>query len=193
MDEEDKDLDQSLDGDADLDGDSGSDNSAPQGGAAAGGDRGDKRVNDLMSKWQAEQARANRLQAQLDARGTGQPAEAQKDAPADGSAQAGNEFLEFAREDARRRIFEQDARFSAYGLDASAIGGSTLDEMKESFKRQKALIDGIESRARAAVLTEHGLDPEVVAGSHEKAKGIADLSDKDFDAFLAERDAHKYG
>lgn len=193
MDEEDKDLDQSLDGDADLDGDSGSDNSAPQGDASAGDGKGDKRVNDLMSNWQREQARANRLQAELEALKGGKPAEGSKDASAGGDGQAAGEFIEFAREDARRRIFEQDARLAAYGLEASAIGGSTLAEMKASFAAQRKLIDGIESRARAAVLTEHGLDPEVVAGATERVKGIDAMSDKDFEALLAERDAHKYG
>ncbi len=192
MDEEDKDLDQSLEGDADLDGDSGSDNSAPQGDASTGGDKGDKRVRDLMSNWQREQSRANRLQAELDALKGGKPAEGSQDGSADGDAQSGNEFLEFAREDARRRIFEQDPRLAAYGLSASAIAGSTLDEMKASFAAQKKLIDRIASQARSEALQEHGLSPEVIAGASETAKGFAEMSQDEFKKLLAQREEAKY-
>lgn len=182
-----------LDNDSALDGDSGSDNSAPPKGAPADKDSGDKRVNDLMSKWQAEQARANKLEQELAAARGQQPApKPDGDKPADGGNQASAEFIDFVREDARRRIFESEPKLAVAGLDASAITGSTLEEMKASLKRTKSLVDGMESRVRGAVLKEHGLDPEVVAGTHEKVSSIASMTDAEFAKFLAERDAHKF-
>jgi hypothetical protein len=192
---EDVDLDQDedLEDDSASDGDSGSDNSAPPKDAAADKGSGDKRVNDLMGKWQAEEARANKLQQELDAARGKAPAADPKDKSADGEGSApANEFLDFAREDARRRLFESEPKLAAAGLDSSAISGSTLGEMKDSLKRQKALVDGMESRLRGEVLKQHGLDPEVMAGSQEKVHGIAEMSDEKFAAFLADRDAHQY-
>jgi hypothetical protein len=184
-------MDEELDDqESDADADSGSDNSAPPDEGSQASTSSDKRVRDLMSKWQTEQARANRLEQELQAARGSQSGESQQEQPADGGA---NEFVEFAREDARRRIFESDPRLAAYGLEASAISGSTLLEMKASFAAQKKLIEGIESRARQQVLQEHGLDPEVVADGREKIPGIAQMSDEEFDKFLDQRDANKYG
>ena len=185
------DLNDNLDDNDSDAGDSGSDNSAPPSGKAEP-EADKKRVNDLMSKWQAEEARANKAEAELKTLKAGGAAAPEGSAPA-GGADSTSEFSEFVREDARRRLFESEPKFAAYGLDQSAISGSTLAEMKESIKRNKALIEGMESRVRGAVLQEHGLDPEVVAGSHEAAPKLAEMSDSDFAAFLEKRDAHKFG
>lgn len=195
MSKEDLDLggDNDLGNDSASDGDSGSDNSAPPEKASADKGSGDKRVNDLMGKWQAEQARANKLEQELAAARGQQPApKPDGGKPADGASSDAAEFIEFAREDARRRLFESEPKLAAAGLEMSAIAGSTLGEMKESLKRQKALVEGMESRVRSSVLREHGLDPEVVAGAHDRVPGLAEMSDADFAKFLADRDAHKY-
>mgnify|MGYP001188962454 CR=1 FL=1 len=173
-------LDDALELDGDLGGGSGSDNSAPPTkDATPKGD--DKRVSDLMGKWQAEQAKNAKLTSELaalQAAGNASP----KDASADGGTAAkAAEFIEFARENARKQLFDGDARLSEYGLNKDAIAGSTLDEMKASFRAQIALIDGIESRARNKVLVEHGLDADVATGEgSEKPLNIAAMSDEEF-------------
>ena len=190
MDPEDNEgLDNELDGDATQDGDEGSDNSAPPNQTAGGDEASSKRINDLMSKWQSSEAEANRLKAEL-AKLQGQPAP--KPEAAGGSGQDSQEFLDFAREDARRRLFESDPKLAAAGLDPSSIAGTTLAEMKASLKVQQTLVSGIESRARAAVLREHGLDPEVVAGGHEPVEKIESMSEEEFAKFLSQRDAARF-
>lgn len=192
MDPEDgNDLNDGLEDDSAQDGDAGSDNSAPPSSAAGSADNSSQRINDLMGKWQGEQARNAKLQRELEALRAGSAAEPQSGS-AGGSDQSGNEFMDFAREDARRRIFEQDPSLAAAGLDSSSIAGSTLEEMKASFKAQQTLVQGIESRARANVLKQHGLDPEVVAGGHEPVEKIEQMSDEDFAKFLTQRDQARY-
>lgn len=180
--EDDQGLDDSPE-DGGSDSASGSDNSAPPADASAD-DKGEKRINDLMSKWQAAEARANAAEAKLKA-----PAKQGESADGDtGQAAQANEFLEFAREDARRRVFESDPRLAAAGLELSAITGTTLDEMKASLARQVKLVDGIESRVRSSVLTEHGLNPEVDGGARESLPSFETMSEEDFQKFLEKRD-----
>lgn len=177
--------------DEDQDEDSGSDNSAPPDNkSASGGD--DKRVNDLMSKWQAEQAKSANLQKEIDAlKGKSKPAPKDKPAgdPVDNSQ--ADEFVQFARESARKQLFDSEPRFAEYGLDVDAISGQTLSEMKAAAKAQLSLIDGIESRARNRILAEHGLDPDITTGQGEKPTSFSTMSDKEFAEFMSQRDARR--
>lgn len=196
MSKEDLDLDNDSFDDEPEDGDaSGSDNSAPPEDGAAGNDKDEKRVNDLMSNWQKEQARANRLEAELKALKSGSAGDQKDETPAGGGTQSAqpNEFEEFVREDARRRIFESDPRLAEYGLDVASIAGSSIAEMKASLAAQQKLVDGVETRARQRALTEFGLDPEVRAADREKPLGIAEMSEEEFEKFLAQRDARRFG
>lgn len=181
-----------LEDDSASDGDSRSDNSAPSNHAAADKGSSDKRVDDLMAKWQSEQSRANKLQKELEVTRGAKPADGPQDKSADGGDPASAEFIDFVRDDARRRIFESEPRLGTYGLDQSAITGSTLDEMKASLKRQIALVDGMETRVRADVLAQHGLNPEVTSGSREKPYGFADMSNEEFEKFLRSRDSSQF-
>jgi len=193
--DEDLDLndDNDLDADSASEGDSGSDNSAPPKRAPADKASGDKRVNDLMGKWQAEQARANKLERELEAaRAEQSPPNLDGGSAGGGAVPPASEFDEFIRDDARRRLFDTEPKLAAAGLDASAITGSTLSEMKDSLKRTKSLVEGMETRLRGSVLREHGLDPEVVAGAHEQVQGVAEMSDAEFAKFLADRDTNAY-
>lgn len=178
-----------LDADGDNDdADSGSDNSAPPKDDSKPADEG-KRINDLMSKWQAEQARANRLEREL--------AAVRSTTPQDGGSQGGtndhtdvDEFREFARENARITLFNSDPRLAEAGLSAEDIAGSTLAEMRASLKKQQQLVDGIEGRIRNRLLSEHGLNPDVATGQGtEKVPSFSTMTDKEFNDFLAQRDA----
>jgi hypothetical protein len=167
--------------------DSGSDNSAPPANEGlADGDK--KRVDDLMSKWQAEQAKAKKLEKELAAE-RAKAAKAPRKSASDRNSEA-DEFIKFTRESARKQLFDGDPRFAKYGLGLEAIAGDTLDEMKESAKSHLKLIEAIESKTRNDVLSEHGLEPEVETGvSDDGAKSFEQMSDQEFQEFLKGRDA----
>lgn len=188
--DEDELQDDQLEGGQTPEGDaSGSDNSAPPSETPAP-QADSKRVDDLMSKWQSEQARANRLQKELDAARAGGGSQGAPQGDADGSM---DEFREFARENARNQLFGSDPKLAAYGLKAEDITGSTIAEMRESLRKHQKLIDGVETQARNQILAEHGLSPEVATGaSTENAPKFSQMSDEEFDKFLKERDG-SYG
>lgn len=191
MDDEDQDLtNEDLDEEEESqDSDSGSDNSAPPDdeGSDSKGEKG--RVDDLMSKWQKAEARAKKAEAALASAKA--PADVkQGDKAADGGDAGSNEFLDFQRQSARENLFNQDPRFKEYGLSIDDISGNTLAEMKASAKAQRALIDGIETRARNKVLREHGLDAEVATGAaSEKTPSFSEMSQEEFEKFMKQRDS----
>lgn len=191
MADEDKDLDKDLDEDLeDTSDDSGSDKNAPPDDKTPEDNSG-KRINDLMSRAQKAEARAAKAEAALAAKGEA-TAPTDKD-DADGKSGSGDEFVDFARENARTTLFNSDPRFTAYGLTAEAITGKTIAEMRQAFAAQKKLIDGIETAARQSVLREHGLDPEVSVGSaSEKAPDFTSMSQEEFEKFLNKRDQRTY-
>lgn len=145
-----------------------------------------KRVNDLMSNWQKEQARANRLQAELDAL----KAPKSKGRAKATAAPEENEFVQFAREQTRNTLYASDPRLAQYGIDVTAITGSTPAEMQASLNGHRKMIDSLESRIRNDVLREHGLAPDVVSdGTRERrTRGFdPNMSDADFEKLLEKR------
>lgn len=188
--DEDELQDDQLDSDGDTDAaDSGSDDSAPPSPAQAPKGEG-KRVDDLMSKWQTEQARANRLERELaEARGQKPTGQADNQLGDNGAAEV-DEFKEFARENARNTLFNSDPRLAEAGLSAEDITGTTLTEMRASMKKHLKMVDGVEGRLRNKILAEHGLDPEVATGQGtEKPVSFSTMTDKEFNDYLAERDS----
>lgn len=179
-------LNDQLDADGDNDdADSGSDNSAPPKDESKPADES-KRINDLMSNWQKEQARANAAEARLKALESNQASGA---GDASNSSDA-DEFREFARENARTTLFNSDPRLADYGLAPEDIAGTTLTEMRASMKKHLKLVDGIEGRARNKILAEHGLDPDVATGQGtEKPVSFSTMTDKEFNEYLAQRDS----
>lgn len=163
--------------------DSGSDNSAPPDDEAPSKEDS-KRINDLMGKWQKEEAARKKAEAELAALRSRAPAG--NDA-GDGNSSESAEFIQFARDQARMSLFNSDPALAEAGLTVDDITGSTIEEMRKSLSRHKKLIGGFEARLRAKVLREHGLDPEVVNSPGDKALNFDSMSDKDFDAFIASR------
>jgi len=188
QDELDSDLGDNSEDEEDNAGSSGSANDAPPDGAATS-DANEKRVNDLMGKWQSEQAKAAKLQQELDAERAKASLKIAKSKTASAGDKAAEEFVQFARESARKQLFDSDPRLTAYGLSPEAIVGDSIEDMKTSFKGQVELIAAIETRARNEVLSEHGLDPRVEAGgSAGELPSFLSMDDKDFEAFVAKRD-----
>lgn len=159
---------------------------APQDDASGAGTPDSKRISDLMSKWQSAEAKATRLENELARRKTAGTGDRNSGGP---TAKPGDEWLDFQRTMVRDSLFNSDPRLKTYGIDAAAIGGATPQEMKANFDRQVALIDKIETAARDVVLREHGLVPEIVAGTAERedAPDFSRMSKKEFEEYLAQR------
>lgn len=179
MDDEDQDL---LDGDGDTD--TGSDED--------GGDAGDdappadqrkkadakesKRINDLMGKWQAAEARAKAAEAKLKQAGTSEGTDGGATVPPEVQA-----WMDVAKEAARERFYNADPRFAEYGLDQTVIEGDDPAAMQASAKRWKELVDTIESKARARVLEEHGINPGYQGSTPEPKRDFGAMSDEEFE------------
>ena len=145
----------------------------------------DKRVNDLMSKWQSAEAEKKRLAAriaELEGSGTSNGGE-NRSAPQ--SAEA-NEFLELAREQARTSLFQSDPRLAQYGFEVSAIEGTSAKDMQASLKRLLSVVERVESSARSNALREFGLSPEVASGGRDKGFDPMTASDEEI-AKMADR------
>lgn len=130
----------------------------------------EKRVNDLMSKWQSAEAEKRRLKAEL-AELRGQAGTSNGGNASQGAPQvdpATNEFLELAREQARSSLFNSDPRLAQYGFEVTAIEGDSAKEMQASLKRLQGVLDKVEGSARQSVMKEFGLTPEVTFGGRDK-------------------------
>lgn len=169
--------------------DSGSDDSAPpkEEGSA---DKSEQRINDLMGKWQKEEAARKKAEAELAALRSGQSGAQQGEGAGDVNT-GGDEFLQFARQQTRESLFNSEPRLAKYGFSADDIAGDSLTEMKASFTAHVKRINGMESLVRREILTQHGLDPEVSVsgGGTEKGTDFATMSDEDFEKFLKKRDS----
>ena len=184
---DDQDLDQfdDLDSGNDSAPESGSDSSAPPSGQSGEASNSDKRINDLMSKAQREEARANRLERELNALKGGGDASDDKAPQARPRRQEETEaWAELLREESRKVLFASDPRLAEYGVTPDVLAGSTPDEMRESLRREVARIDAMESKIRNRVLTEHGLDPEVGGGAGEPPVDYASMSKEEFEKHL---------
>jgi hypothetical protein len=149
---------------------------------SAGDSKDNKRINDLMSKWQSSEAEVKRLKTELARRdGTQDPEKrGDGDRKKSGSSVA-DEFLEYSRQMVRSQLYESDPRLKAYGIEQDAIVGNTPAEMRESFKAQLKLIERIETRARNAALIDHGISPEIVGSSGDsKPVDFDKMSSEDF-------------
>lgn len=176
---------------SDLDGDAGGDDS----GSASGGDNaatsappkdGDKRVNDLMSNWQKEQARANRLQGELDKLKSQKPSDQKPEgqAPAADPDPTREEWISAQREFLRERALNSDGRFEEYGIGLDDLTGDTPAEIKASVKRFQTLIDAVETKARTRLLQEYGLNPEIAGQAMDPKVDIDGMSTDDFNKLV---------
>ena len=164
---------------------SGRDSSAPPSGQSGEASNSDKRIRDLMSQKQREEARANRLEAELkalkgdgDADGDKAPAR-----PAKRNEEA-EQWAALLRDEARKQLFSSDPRLAQYGLSADEITGATPEEMRASLAAKVKFVDSMETAIRNRVLQEHGLDPEVGGGAGEPPVDYASMSSEEFEKHL---------
>lgn len=179
-------FDDTSDGTPGAGSDGGDAGAPPAGQDGQDGSKDSKRISDLMSKWQKAEARAKAAEGKLT--GSAAPAGA-----GDGNAPPTvaemppevRAWLETAKDAARERVYNADPRFAKYGIDEALIDGETPDAMRAAAGRVKALIDGIETKARNDALAEFGLTPATAGGGSPKLGDVAAMSDKEFEALVA--------
>jgi len=143
---------------------------------AATADDGDqKRINDLMSKWQKAEAANKKLEerlAKLESQGRDDEANPQQ-------------WVNLMRQSTRDQIYESEPRLARYGIEPTAIEGNTPAEMRASMTNLVALIDRIETDASNRTLKKAGLTANQVGGRVEKGPSIPE-SDEDFEKLVAQ-------
>lgn len=163
-----------------FDGDDGENTEDPDGsaeGATTDAGPADKRINDLMSKWQRAEADNQKLRRQLAA----QQAQGNARPPADAP---GNEWITFMRQTARDQIFASEPRLARYGFEPDAISGETPAEMQAALTNLRNLIDRIETDASNRALKRAGLTPSAKGSTAERGPEIPE-DDEAFEALVA--------
>lgn len=145
----------------------------------------DKRIKDLMSKWQKAEARARKAEAAASGPKSGETASDARPAEAPSLPSEVAAWVEAAREAAVERIYESDTRFAEYGIDRTDLDGATPAEVRANAERLRKLIDGLEGKVRNRVLSEHGFAPEIGGESRVPKKSFADMTKEEFDAEIA--------
>lgn len=136
----------------------------------------DKRLNDLMSKWQKAEARAKKAEAELAK--TKQPTKTD-DAPKE------DEFTQFMRENVRSVLFGQNPILKEYGFKESDIAGQTPAEMRASLSRLTKQVNAMEARAFQRAQEQLGIDPGITGSVHgDKLPDFAAMSDEEFEKYL---------
>lgn len=165
---EDEDLDtgdeegETEDGDT---GDDGSEASAPKGEA--------KRIADLMSKAQREEARANKAEAALKASRDGTSANGSKDP-------ATRALMVELREASLDAVFGEYPELREYSIDRSLIEGTTRAEMREAASSLVSLIKNVTTKARNKALADAGVKVEPLGATRKPPKSAAEMSDEEF-------------
>lgn len=137
---------------------------------AAAGD--DKRVRDLMSKWQKAEARARKAEQALSSSQV-----------SDTSGQ--DPWLAAARESVIDRVYASDPRYEKYGIERNFFAATQPDVVFGAARELSALLDGVEARARESVASEAGYTPEIGgAASNAPRIDVNALNDDDFETLV---------
>jgi len=132
-----------------------------------------KRIADLMSKAQKEEARANKAERALSAlRGEGNGA-----GNNDPVTQA---LMVELREASLDAVFGEYPELREYNIDRSLIEGSTRAEMRESATSLASLIKSVTTKARNKALADAGVKAESSGSSSRPRKSVTDMSDDEF-------------
>ena len=139
----------------------------------------EKRIRDLQSKADKAEARANKLQKQIEAQTKSQ--KAAKDGNADGVVPPEvQKWLDTAKERATEAAFESDERFKKYKVSPEFIQGDSPDELRQRAKAFADLLTEIEGQARNDVLVEHGYRPEPATSERADPKNYRTMSTEEF-------------
>ena len=137
----------------------------------------DKRVSDLMSKWQKAEARAKKLEEQVAAQGR---------SPAPAASSGVDPWLLAARDAVIDKVYEADPRYERYGIRRDFFVATDPSVTKGAAAELSALLDGIEARAREDAAAGVGYVPELGGGSASREPIDFDTMKKeDFEALVA--------
>jgi len=141
----------------------------------APGSPDDKRVSDLMSKWQKAEARAKKAEATL--------------ASAGGTTVSNHDpdpWLVAARDSVIDSVYEKDPRFARYGIGRDFFITADPSVTKGAAAELSALLDGIEARAREDAAQGVGYVPELGSGGGTRAPiDFENMKSEDFEALVA--------
>ncbi len=155
-----------------VDGDEPPADGAPADGEPKDGDKSDKRVRDLQSKADAAEARANKAEKALAALNKGTAAGSNDPAQA--------ALLQELREASLDAVFGDHPELKKYGIDRSLVDGTTRAEMRESAASLVGLIRAVETKAKNAVLAEHGIKAEPAGSTRQTPQNYETMKDEEF-------------
>jgi hypothetical protein len=141
-----------------------------------------KRISDLMGKWQKEQARANVAEAELRdlVKSGGSAPSEPRSAELPPEVQA---WLNSAKSSAIDRAYGSDPRFEQYGVDKAQLAGATPEDVQANADKIRQMIDVVESKVRNATLREYGFAPSLGGDTRGgPAKDYSTMSSDDFNA-----------
>lgn len=128
-----------------------------------------KRFQDATSAYQKEQARANKLEAELtELRGEKEPVSEER--------VVDPEMLE----DWREAAWERYPQFKDYGIEIDSIPGGSRAEIRAAAADLVAFVEKVETKAKNAVLAEYGLSSAGLGGGSVKSPEFSSMSDEEF-------------
>lgn len=178
--------------DLDLDGqDTGDDDADDDGADDADGDDGDsdpkadpkvdKRISDLQSKADKAEARANKLEAQLQkALGGSDKGGEQESKDPERAA-----LMQELREASLDAVWGEFPELKTYGIDRALVTGATRAEMRESATGLVALINSVATKAKNQTLREHGIKAEPAGATRQPPKDYRSMKPEDFEKEIA--------
>lgn len=131
----------------------------------------DKRVNDLMSKWQKAEARARKAEAAL--------------VGGSDTASAGDPWVAAARDLVIDQVYGSDPRYGKYGIQRDFFAGGDPSMIKAASKELSALLDGIEASAVEKARAEVGYVPELGGGPVREKVDFDAMTSEQFEALIA--------
>jgi hypothetical protein len=162
----------------------GDDTAAESSGDAAAAGSGGEDPRSWQSKYDKSEAKANRLQKELDAvRASAAAGVAPPPAPARRNG-AVDPWVEASKDNFRDELYKSDPRFASLGLEPTLIVGATPGEMRSSFDSLRTSVDRMESGIRQRVLVEHGLEPEVGSGERATNLNYGTMPKEEFDKLV---------
>ena len=139
----------------------------------------EKRIRDLQSKADKAEARANKLQKQIDTRAKTKTAKGDDEPTGDVPPEV-REWLNAAKERTVEQTFKSDERFQKYGIDPAFIQADTPGQLRERAKQLAEMLTKIEGQVRDEVLVEHGFNPAPATSERSDPVNYRTMSSEEF-------------
>lgn len=140
------------------------------------GDKSQKRIQDLQSRADKAEARANRLEKALKLAG--------KSGDGEANDPATEALMQELREASLDAVYGEYPDLKKFGIERSLIEGSTRAEMRESATSIVALVKAVATKVRNETLSEHGIKAEPAGATRKPPVDYRSMSDEDFEKLL---------